>query len=217
MSDRPAEIKQQIRSVLHLDEMYNLTDPLTTIDQKQKFNDAILKEMLSINSSTFTEAEKPAVGEIMNFLYTIYNDTIPGHDYSLLIGRSKAFHDKNGIAVMVDDTVTYGPRYVLIPIKIDTRKQYNEIVEANNNKANSNKTWSDSFTNNKTWLRVDPKISKKFGYDELYTHNSDVTPETFVKNDWEIYQRWGGKKRTRKHKTRVKKTRRVMRRRKTRD
>jgi hypothetical protein len=119
----------------------------------------------------------------------------------------------------IDDN--YGPRFVLMPrtyIQVPkTWEEHRAIVKKNIKKANSNETWSDSFSIIRPWLLVDPEISSIFGYDELYTQYSDVTPKTFVKEHWRIKQRWGGKKRTRKHKTRVKKTRRVMRRRETRD
>lgn len=111
----------------------------------------------------------------MKFLYRIYDDTIPEHNYSRLSGLAKAFHDKNEIPVMSDDTEKFGPRYV--EQRIETQKYPN-----------------------------DPVIWQKALGRRIVRESVEPGPGT--------YKRWGGKKRTRKHKTRVK---RVMRRRETRD
>jgi hypothetical protein len=178
MSERTAALLEEIRRDFSVDENGVHHVLLTSNEEKEAFNAAILKKMLSINATTFTEEEKPIVGEIMKFLYTIYDDTIPDHSYSRLSGLAKAFHDKNGIPVMSDDTEKFGPRYVEQRIETQTDPNDHQI-------------WIDAFKR---------RIVRE-----------SVQPGT------RTYKRWGGKKRTRKHKTRVKKTRRVMRRRETRD
>lgn len=175
MSERTTRLIEGIRRDFSVDENGVHHVPLTTNEEKEAFNAAILKEMLSINASTFTKDEKPLVGEIMKFLYRIYDDTIPEHNYSRLSGLAKAFHDKNGIPVMSDDTEKFGPRYVEQRIETETDP-------------NDPNIWI---------LALDRRIVR-----------GSVEPGPGT------YKRWGGKKRTRKHKTRVK---RVMRRRETRD
>lgn len=112
MSNRTKQLIGEIRSKFNVDTNNVHGIPLTTNEEKEAFNAAILKKMLDINASFFTEEEKPVVGEIMRFLYRIYDDTIPEHDYSRLSGLAKAFHDKNRIPIMQDDTVIFGPRFV---------------------------------------------------------------------------------------------------------